>query len=69
MMIVDAWQSASVPHTCTVILARVVVDLCAMTGNPVFYAVDGEVISSIGKGLCILLGISRRDGSKEVEYM
>ena len=33
------------------------------------YSVDGEVISSIGRGLCILLGISRHDGPKEIEYM
>ncbi|KAJ7321727.1 D-tyrosyl-tRNA(Tyr) deacylase [Desmophyllum pertusum] len=32
-------------------------------------SVDGEVISSIGKGLCVLLGISKHDTSKEIEYM
>eukprot|EP00794_Sanderia_malayensis_P017848 gene17848-19631_t len=32
-------------------------------------SVDGEIISSIGKGLCILLGISRDDTAKDVEYM
>lgn len=32
-------------------------------------SVDGEVISSIGKGLCVLLGISKYDTSKEIEYM
>lgn len=32
-------------------------------------SVDGEVISSIGKGLCVLLGISKYDTSKEIEYI
>ncbi|XP_068688715.1 D-aminoacyl-tRNA deacylase-like [Montipora foliosa] len=32
-------------------------------------SVDGEVISCIGKGLCVLLGISKYDTSKEIEYM
>ncbi|KAM7446574.1 D-tyrosyl-tRNA(Tyr) deacylase [Porites harrisoni] len=32
-------------------------------------SVDGEVISSIGKGLCVLVGISKYDTSKEIEYM
>ncbi|PFX14585.1 D-aminoacyl-tRNA deacylase 1-like [Stylophora pistillata] len=32
-------------------------------------SVDGEVISSIGKGLCVLLGISKYDTPKEIEYM
>ncbi|EDO49100.1 predicted protein [Nematostella vectensis] len=31
--------------------------------------VEGEVISSIGKGLCVLLGISRDDTTGEMEYM
>ena len=31
--------------------------------------VDGEVISSIGKGLCILVGIHRTDTRKELEYI
>ena len=34
-----------------------------------FFVVDGEVISSIGKGLCVLVGISKYDTSKEIEYM
>lgn len=32
-------------------------------------SVDGEVISSIGKGLCILIGISRDDTEKDIDYM
>ncbi|XP_029208363.2 D-aminoacyl-tRNA deacylase-like [Acropora millepora] len=32
-------------------------------------SVDGEVISSIGKGLCVLLGISKNDTPKEIDYM
>ena len=35
----------------------------------IFFVVDGEVISSIGKGLCVLVGISKYDTSKEIEYM
>ncbi|XP_028829311.1 D-aminoacyl-tRNA deacylase 1 [Denticeps clupeoides] len=31
--------------------------------------VAGEQISSIGKGLCVLLGISTEDTEKDVEYM
>ena len=34
-----------------------------------YFSVDGEVISSIGKGLCVLIGISRNDGPKDAEYM
>jgi len=34
-----------------------------------YFAVDGEVISSIGKGLCVLLGISKHDTPKDIEYM
>ncbi|XP_011409356.1 PREDICTED: D-tyrosyl-tRNA(Tyr) deacylase 1-like [Amphimedon queenslandica] len=30
--------------------------------------VDGKVISSIGKGVCVLLGISRKDTSQELEW-
>ena len=32
-------------------------------------SVDGEIISSIGKGLCILVGIHRTDTKKELEYI
>uniref|UniRef100_A0A1B6FX88 D-aminoacyl-tRNA deacylase n=1 Tax=Cuerna arida TaxID=1464854 RepID=A0A1B6FX88_9HEMI len=31
--------------------------------------VDGEIISSIGKGLCILIGISRDDTQKDIDYL
>ncbi|XP_032679032.1 D-aminoacyl-tRNA deacylase 1-like isoform X2 [Odontomachus brunneus] len=31
--------------------------------------VDGEVISSIGNGLCVLIGIKRDDGTADVEYI
>ncbi|XP_054712412.1 D-aminoacyl-tRNA deacylase 1-like [Uloborus diversus] len=31
--------------------------------------VGDEVISSIGKGLCILIGISRNDTKKDIDYM
>ena len=31
--------------------------------------VDGEMISSIGKGLCVLVGIHRDDTKKEMEYI
>ena len=31
--------------------------------------VDGETISSIGKGLCILVGIHRTDTRKELDYI
>ncbi|XP_046666846.1 D-aminoacyl-tRNA deacylase 1-like, partial [Homalodisca vitripennis] len=30
---------------------------------------DGEIISSIGKGLCILIGISRDDTQKDIDYL
>lgn len=33
------------------------------------FVVEGEVISSIGKGLCVLVGISKDDTTKEMEYM
>lgn len=32
-------------------------------------SVNGELISSIGKGLCVLIGISREDTPKDIEYM
>lgn len=32
-------------------------------------SVDGEVISSIGNGLCVLIGIKRDDGAADIEYM
>ncbi|KAL9887439.1 D-aminoacyl-tRNA deacylase isoform 2-T2 [Glossina fuscipes fuscipes] len=31
--------------------------------------VGDEVISSIGRGLCVLIGITHTDGSKDVEYL
>ncbi|GFG36966.1 hypothetical protein Cfor_05387 [Coptotermes formosanus] len=31
--------------------------------------VEGEVISSIGKGLCVLIGISKDDTTRDMEYM
>ncbi|KAK7789036.1 hypothetical protein R5R35_006535 [Gryllus longicercus] len=31
--------------------------------------VDGEVISSIGNGLCVLIGISREDSASDIEYV
>ena len=32
-------------------------------------SVDGEIVGSTGYGLVVLLGISREDGSEDVEYM
>ncbi|KAL6435566.1 hypothetical protein ACFW04_005490 [Cataglyphis niger] len=32
-------------------------------------SVDGEVISSIGNGLCVLIGIKKGDGAVDMEYM
>ncbi|CAB3365769.1 Hypothetical predicted protein [Cloeon dipterum] len=32
-------------------------------------SVNGEVVSSIGKGLCVLIGINRDDGPKDLEYI
>lgn len=34
-----------------------------------FILVEGEIVSSIGKGLCVLIGINRNDGQKDLEYM
>ncbi len=31
--------------------------------------VDGEVVSSIGRGLCVLVGLHRTDTRKELEYI
>ena len=31
--------------------------------------VDGKLVSSIGKGMCVLLGISRDDTSREADWM
>lgn len=33
------------------------------------FSVDGEIISSIGNGLCVLIGIKRDDGAADIEYM
>jgi D-tyrosyl-tRNA(Tyr) deacylase len=32
-------------------------------------AVEDEVISSIGRGLCVLIGISKDDTKRDMEYM
>ena len=32
-------------------------------------SVDGKVVSSIGKGLCLLLGINKNDTHQEIEYI
>ncbi|CAK5089489.1 unnamed protein product [Meloidogyne enterolobii] len=31
--------------------------------------VEQETISSIGRGICVLIGISREDGDEDIEYM
>ena len=31
--------------------------------------VGDELISSIGQGICVLVGISRDDNAKDLEYM
>ncbi|XP_067009830.1 D-aminoacyl-tRNA deacylase 1 isoform X2 [Anabrus simplex] len=31
--------------------------------------VDEELVSSIGRGLCVLVGISRDDTKKDMDYM
>ena len=31
--------------------------------------VDGEIVGEIGRGLCVLLGVSREDGEEEAERM
>jgi D-tyrosyl-tRNA(Tyr) deacylase len=31
--------------------------------------VDGKVINSVGRGMCVLLGISRKDTPQELEWM
>lgn len=33
------------------------------------FLVDGELISSIKEGLCVLVGISKHDSRKDIEYM
>ena len=33
------------------------------------FSVGDEVVSSVGRGLCVLIGISRYDTPKEMEYM
>nr|XP_012147644.1 PREDICTED: D-tyrosyl-tRNA(Tyr) deacylase 1-like [Megachile rotundata] len=32
-------------------------------------SVDGEIISSIGNGLCVLIGIKRDDSMEDMKYM
>ncbi|XP_028044805.1 D-aminoacyl-tRNA deacylase 1 isoform X3 [Monomorium pharaonis] len=32
-------------------------------------SVDGEIISSIGNGLCVLIGIKRDDGTADIKYI
>ena len=31
--------------------------------------VDSEVVSQIGRGICVLVGIHKDDGEKDVEFM
>jgi len=33
------------------------------------FTVGDEVVSSIGRGLCVLIGITRDDTPKDIEYM
>lgn len=33
------------------------------------FTVDGEIISNIGNGLCVLIGIKSDDGPTDIEYM
>ena len=33
------------------------------------FTVGDELVSSIGRGLCVLLGIGRDDGPEEVQHM
>ena len=35
----------------------------------IYTVVDGKVISSIGRGICVLLGISRNDTRQESDWM
>ena len=37
--------------------------------SPNVVAVDDQVVSSIGRGLCVLIGITRDDTPKDIEYM
>ena len=31
--------------------------------------VDGEPVGEIGRGLCVLLGVTRNDGEEEAEWL
>jgi D-Tyr-tRNAtyr deacylase len=42
---------------------------CVMSYIYLLLAVEDEVISSIGKGLCVLIGISKDDTKRDMEYM
>lgn len=43
--------------------------LLIIINRMVLIAVDGKIISSIGRGVCVLLGISRTDTEQEAEWM
>ncbi len=47
------------------------VSQCSLTNalNTWCSTVGDREVSSIGKGLCVLLGIARDDGPKEAEWM
>ena len=43
--------------------------ICTLTLIIHIFAVGEETVSSIGQGLCVLIGIGRYDTEKELEYM
>lgn len=40
-----------------------------VTSLAIYFLVDGEVVGSIGKGLCILVGIDANDNSEDSSYI
>lgn len=47
-------------------------ELALLKNNMIYYlssSVGGDVISSIGRGLCVLIGIHKNDTKEDMEYM
>ena len=62
----EKWSSWYVPD---IYEPRLICTLTLIIHIYTVFAVGEETVSSIGQGLCVLIGIGRYDTEKELEYM